>query len=158
MELRSSNGLECARWIVVERAQPASEAALICDVVLAGRYFSAPFAADSDSGAPQDFMLEMRRLAVPVRTLERLAEALGRWLDLSLHEQHSAPLTLDCEMGGLFDQYLHLVLGKRDDTLASGQPVATLSYLVGRMRGELSFVTDPTCLRAFHESITAAIH
>jgi len=156
-ELLSSDGRESARWIVLERDALAPEPAFLCDVILAGHYFSAPLAAGSGSEASRDFTLELRRLAVPTRTLDRLVTALQAWLDQPARELDASRLALDCELGGLFDQRLRLVLGERADTLSSGHPVATLSYTVGRLRGELSFVTDPACLAAFCEAIGDAI-
>ena len=62
-----------------------------------------------------------------------------------------------CTMGRLFDQSLLFELGVRGDTLAGGQPVATFRYVVGRMRGEMNFPTEPSRLRELARGIRAAV-
>jgi hypothetical protein len=60
-------------------------------------------------------------------------------------------------MGALFDQSLILRVGQRDDTRSAGRPVATLTYSVGRMRGEMSYVIDHEGLSRFTAGIARAL-
>jgi hypothetical protein len=155
-ELVSSSGRESARWTVVRENRAANEPVLFCDVALAGNYFGEPLSVDTVRPG-RDFTLEMHGLAVPISTLIRLLTIMRTWLTLSLSELRSSNLALDCEMGGLFDQRVALVIGDRADTISSGHPVATMKYVVGRMKGELSFVTDQSCLASFCRGIDAAV-
>jgi len=144
-EIVSSSGRERAAWLARPAAGPGSAEALTCDVVLTGRFFGASLDAAPPGGSP-DFTLAVRGLAVRIATLQRLHAQLRSWLDLPLAEQRRTRLALDCEMGGLFDQDVRLILGERADTLSAGHPVATVKFVIGRMSGEMSFVTDQTCL------------
>jgi hypothetical protein len=146
-EVVSSSGRERAAWLARPVEDPGSAEALTCDVVLIGRFFGASLDAAPPGPSP-DFGLEMRGLAVRIATLQRLHAHLRSWLDLPLAEQRRTRLAFDCEMGGLFDQDVRLILGERADTLSAGHPVATVKFVVGRMSGEMSFVTDQTCLAA----------
>jgi len=105
----------------------------------------------------RDYGLVLKGLAICVTELERLATFLDSWLRLSLAEQTQHAPSIECSVGGLFDQSLVMCLGERDDTLSGGKPVATFRYVTGRMKGELSFVTDQSCLRALSDGIRAAL-
>jgi hypothetical protein len=154
--LVSGTGREQVAWTARGRDDAGSGTAIPCDLTLAGRFYGA--ALEDRVPAPHpDFHLEIRGLAVPVPTLERLHDHLARWIDLSPIERRNAPLGLDCDMGSLFDQHVRLLLGERADTLSAGQPVATLRYVVGRLAGEMWFATDADALTRWSEEIRAAL-
>lgn len=155
-QLSSHGGREQVTWHARRAEGTGDEAVLTCDIVLVGRFFGETLGSGPPDASP-DFSLEIRGLAVRIPTLQRLHDHLTRWLDLPLAEMRTARLEVDCDMGGLFDQDVRLILGDRQDTLSSGRPIATLKYLVGRMSGELSFVTDPTCLVSLRDGVDAAI-
>ena len=154
--LASSSGGERVTWRVRSVEGCGDDTVLACDIILQGRFFGESLGS-SHPDAPPDFDLEIRGLAVRIATLQRLHEHLQRWLELPLAEMRTARLQLDCDMGGLFDQDVRLILGDRVDTLSAGRPVATVQYVVGRMSGGMSFVTDQTCLGTLREGVEAAI-
>ena len=151
-ELPSNSGREVCRWTVVASEGAGAERVYRCDVVLEGAFHEAILGGES--GGSTDYSLAIRGLQVGVRELDRLNQWVREWLSLSLRELYERELELDCTMGSLFDQHLGLTLGRRDDTIHTvGQTVATLRYFVGRMRGELSYPVDPTCLRTLADGI-----
>ena len=154
-QLASNSGREVARWDVHERHETSRGVALTCDVQLEGQYFGAALGGLSEM---RDYRLLLRDLSVGTLELGRLSSYLGEWLRLPLAEQVSHPLTFVCNVGELFDQSLTMTLGGRDDTLSDGKPVVTLGFIVGRLRGELVFVTDQKCLGLFCADIGAMLH
>jgi len=152
--LSSSSGRESVSWRVRSIDRGKDGLVLVCDVTLAGFYYDGVL----DSGAVEpDFRLVLHGLELRTRELERLVDRLEAWRALSLSELASAPITLECSMGDLFDQSLLFELGRKDDTLAGGRLVATFRYVVGRMTGEMSFPTDPGCLRGLADGIKTAL-
>jgi hypothetical protein len=156
-ELRSSSGLEAARWSVTEVQGLGERAIYFCDVSLEGRYFGATLGSGR-VGDPKDFGLAIRGLQLGAHELQRLSAHLHEWLSLPAAKQNATALELSCAMGSLFDQSLRLALGARSDTLAGGRPVATLQFRIGRMQGEFTYVVDPICLRILAEGIDEAMH
>ena len=154
-QLNSTSGRESVCWEIREFPLPQRGNALVCDICLAGEYFGA--ALGGDTSELRDYSLVLRGLAVGMVELERLVAFLRSWLQLPLAEQAQHPLALECKVGGLFDQDVIMVLGERADVLSDGKPVATFRYVTGRLRGELSFVTDPSCLRGLCQGIDAAL-
>ena len=154
--LVSNSGRERITWLPTGIEGIGDEAALRCDIVLEGRFFGEALES-GPPGAPADFALTIRGLSVRVSTLERLFDLLKQWRDLPLSQMRTRRLELDCDMGGLFDQQVRLIVGDRSDTLSSGHPVATVRYVVGRMSGELSFVTDQSCLFGLQAGIGEAL-
>jgi hypothetical protein len=154
--LVSNSGREKVTWFA-RRRERGDDAVLTCDILLEGQFFGDALGSGRPD-PPPDFGLEIRGLAIRLSTLQRLHEHLQRWLELPLAEMRTSRLELDCDMGGLFDQHVHLILGDRADILASGHPVATVKYLVGRMSGELSFLTDPSGLASLCEDLAATIN
>jgi len=153
-ELPASSGRERAVWKVVRRENDG----FCCDVELRGRYFGELLEAAPQAALPRsDFVLELRGLQLLAVDLQRFADHLREWLQLPLAELRQRSLAVSCGMGGLFDQHLQLELGPRDDTISAGRPVATLGYVVGRLRGELSYVVDPGCLEILERGIRAAL-
>src|SRR5262249_25093557 len=143
-QLTSSSGREWVRWDLQEVHAREQRAALICDIHLEGQYFGA--ALGGEATGVRDYHLLLGGLAIGRDELERLSLYLRQWLQLPLAQQARRPPALTCNVGGLFDQSLTMTLGQRDDTLSGGRPVATFRYIVGRLTGELSFVTDQSCL------------
>jgi hypothetical protein len=155
-QLTSISGREAARWDVQERHETARRGvALSCNVQLEGQYFGA---ALGESSKVRDYRLLLKGLEVGTMELKRLSSYLGEWLKLPLAEQAGHPLTFVCNVGELFDQSLTMKLGKRDDTLADGNPIVTLGFIVGRLKGELSLVTDQKGLELFCAGIDAVLH
>jgi hypothetical protein len=155
-ELPSSSGRELCTWTVVEVGTRDDDRTYQCDVSLEGCFFGEtldPWAGTRDP----DFALVVRGMLLRRDELERLARTLGEWLSLSPAELRDRALELSCGMGGLHDQSILLTLGRRDDTSSMGRPVATVSYLVGRMRGELTYIVDQSCLRVLMEGIERAL-
>lgn len=158
--LASSTGREKATWVVRQAEGAGGDAALRCHIILEGRFFGETLGSGSPAASPAaspDFRLEINGLAIRISTLQRLHDHLARWLDLPLSGMRAARLALDCDMGGLFDQDVRLILGDRADTLSSGRPVATVKYVVGRMSGEMVFVTDQSCLAVLRDALDAGI-
>jgi hypothetical protein len=154
-QLNSASGRESVCWEIREFPTQRRSNALICDIHLAGQYFGVTLGGNASE--PRDYTLVLRGLAVGVAEIERLATFLRSWLQLPIAEQARHPLALECKVGGLFDQDVIIVLGDRADTLAGGKPVVTFRYVTGRLRGELSFVTDQNCLQGLFEGIEAAL-
>ena len=138
-ELRSITDRESVAWTVLERGSDA----LVCDANLSGTYYDRVLGPAA--GEP-DFGLVLRGVRLPLHELERLAGEL-----------EAGSVALACSMGRLFDQSLLFELGVRDDTLTAGRPVATFRYVVGRMRGEMVFLTDSSRLSSLARGIWAAV-
>ena len=169
-QLSSSSGREVSRWTVTEIDGTGSARTFCCEVSLEGRFYgdaldsnptSTPASTSTSTSTSveesRDFGLVVRGLLLRQDELSRLVDTLREWLDLTPVQQRQRPLALDCGMGALFDQSLRLTLGLRDDTLVLDRPVATLAYIVGRLRGELSYAVDPSCLQILVEGIEAAL-
>lgn len=155
-DLPSVSGREAARWIITGCHGQGEDAALTCDVRLEGRYFGDLLDA-SPRGETPDFALLLRGLDLRRRDLDRLAGHLAAWSVLPPAALGDDGAGFTCAMGALFDQRLILGVGRRDDTRSGGRPVATLTYGVGRMRGELSYVVDHHGLRHLATGIARAL-
>jgi hypothetical protein len=153
--LNSNSGRETVCWKVREGPRSNHANAFVCDIHLTGQYFGATLGGDSSE--LRDYSLVLKGLAIGVAELERLATFLHTWLQLPLAEQGHHPPSFDCKVGGLFDQSLIMSLGERDDTISGGKPVVTFRYLTGCLKGELSFVTDQSCLLELSEGIRAVL-
>lgn len=151
-ELPSNTGQETCRWSVQDAEGEGDARVFLCCVRLEGRFFDASLGGTAIR-EERDYALEIRGLQVRVDELARLTAHLGEWLRLPLPDMRSTALELSCGMGGLFDQSLRLTLGARKDTISGGHPVATLDYIIGRMKGELSYPVDPTCLQKLVDGI-----
>ena len=155
-ELPSSSGRETSRWTVTEINGEGAERSFRCDVVLEGQFYGETLDSSSASDL-RDFDLVVRGLQLRHDELSRLVDTLREWLGLPLAQLRDHVLEISCGMGGLFDQSLCLTLGQRADTISDGRPVATLEYIVGRLRGELSYPVDQSCLRIMAEGIEAVL-
>jgi len=155
-ELPSSSGRENSRWTVTEINGKGAERTFRCDVALEGQFYGETLESAS-VGDLQDFGLVVRGLQLRHDELTRLVGTLGEWLALPLGQLRDHSLAFSCGMGGLFDQSLRLSLGQRDDTISDGRPVATLEYIVGRLKGELSYPVDQSCLRIMAEGIEGVL-
>lgn len=151
--LASTSGRETARWVVTGDAGAA--AGLTCDVHLEGHYLGETLGGRAER--EPDFALVLRGLEIPRRDLDRLSAHLDAWLALPPYAVADPGSGLRCGMGALFDQRLDLAIGARDDVLAAGRPVATLTYAVGRLRGDLTLIVDHGGLTRFAAGIAAAL-
>jgi hypothetical protein len=153
--LFSNSGRESVRWDPHHGPGLRRANTIVCDISLAGQYFGHTLGEDVTE--LRDYTVQLKGLAIGVEELERIASFLESWLRLPLAEQARSKLALDCAVGGLFDQSLMMSLGPRADVLSGGNPVATFRFVAGRLKGELTFVTDPSCLRRFCEGIRASM-
>ena len=149
--LNSSSGRESVCWQVLSHGHGA----FVCDILLSGEYFGATLGGDP--AGPRDYTLVLKNLSIGVEELGRLAAFLNSWLELPMAEQAQHPPTFECAVGGLFDQVVIMDLRERNDVLSGGKPVVTFRYITGRLTGELSFVTDQSCLRELSEGIGVAL-
>jgi len=153
--LSSNSGRESVSWVLTD-AQPGGRGQVVtCDIHLAGQYFGSSLAAGDRE--LRDYELSLYGMAVGVVELERLSSTISTWHQLPLAEQARHKLAVECNVGALFDQSLTLILGRRDDRLSGGNPVATFKYLVGSLSGELVFVTDQSCLFGLAAGIHEAL-
>ncbi|ANM31619.1 hypothetical protein ABI59_21765 [Acidobacteria bacterium Mor1] len=136
--LPSNSGRERATWSVTDENEDAGERIYTCRVLLEGSFYGETLSS-GEAGPAQDFGLVIHGLQVRHTVLNRLLSHLQEWLELPPAQLRSRELELSCGVGGLFDQALRLRFGPREDILSGGHPVATLEYVVGRMKGELSF-------------------
>ena len=149
--LNSSSGRESVRWQVSSHRPDA----FVCDILLSGQYFGATLGGSSTE--PPDYSLVLKSLTIGVEELGRLAAFLSSWLALPIAEQARHPPAFECAVGGLFDQIILMELRERSDVLSGGKPVVSFRYITGRLKGELSFVTDQSCLRELSEGIGRAL-
>ncbi|MCH9672112.1 MAG: hypothetical protein K0U93_11750 [Gammaproteobacteria bacterium] len=154
--LRSKSGREQVEWTTRSIDGVERERQYRCDIALFGYYQAGQIAA-GDVSDSNDYRLALRGLYLSHDSLERLVGWLREWLSVPLAALRSTPLSIDCGMGSVFGQSLVLRLGERDDILSEGHPVATVTFVTGRLRGELVFVVDRSCIAAFSEGIAEAI-
>lgn len=155
-QLPSTTGHEMARWVVVDVLDGDKEPTLVCNVALAGQIYSAALASNDDR-APWGYCLDIRGLHLWSSGLYLVSGRLNAWLDLPLDELRTTPLDLAGDMGGLFDQSLDLRLAERGGERYSGQKVATLTFGVGQMTGEMTYAVDQSCLKFFLEGIDSVL-
>lgn len=143
-ELRSNLGDES---FTLERAcgLRAEEPRLVANLHLRGQHW------DGDHELPVD--LRSEGLQVELRGLERGLEFLERWLHLPLEELVRTRLEGVIDLG----RQLKLEFGERPDVISDGHPVVTACFDLGRMTGEVWFVTDQSCVRLFCEAARSTL-
>jgi hypothetical protein len=156
-ELPGSSGIETTRWDVIDVHGQGNERTYRCDISLQGRFYGETLDPTTADGM-QDFCLVIRGLQLRHDGLLRFTAQIREWLALPAPELPRSRLEVSCEMGGLFDQSLRLTLGQRDDMLSGRGPIATLSYLIGRMKGELAYPVDQSCLGSMADGMERCIN
>ncbi|HLY11707.1 MAG TPA: hypothetical protein VKW04_20570 [Planctomycetota bacterium] len=100
-------------------------------------------------------VLTARDVRIESEALLGMTASINTWVGLPLEEQKGKPLV---ERFVLVkgDGHLELRFGPREDMIASGgNPILTVVYDFGRLRGQFSFQTDQSCLRQFGDEIRA---
>lgn len=154
--LPSNSGREQAVWVVTSTKDSAEGKIYTCRVTLEGKFFEATLASE-ELGPAQDFALTIHGLQLRETVLLRLQEQLQSWLALPLAQLRDRELELDCGVGGYHDQALRLRFGQRVGIISEGKPVATLEYVIGRMRGEISFTVDPSGLQIMSDQLSEVL-
>ena len=85
--------------------------------------------------------------------LNALRDHLSRWLRQPLDRLVSDDLSADFQLARLPGQSLHIRFGPRADTISERNPVVTIAFSVGALRGEFHFVTDQSCLTLFAQDL-----
>lgn len=126
----------------------------LCQVMLIGSSWSngtsAPVGADLG-------ILHLSLIEVSV-----LAAELERWVGLPLDRLAREPLECEHDLAMAPTSELRLRFGARPDTISDRKPVLTATFSVDSFKGELHFVTDPSCVAEFvadlRESLRAIGH
>jgi hypothetical protein len=87
------------------------------------------------------------------KELRALLDHTARWLALPLAELEPRRLDGAFDLAGLPGDQLLITFGEREDTVASKNPVVTIAFAAGSLRGEFHFVTDQSCLGQFAYSL-----
>lgn len=149
-ELRSNKGGELIRWEFRSTSGHGDSSTLVCDLSVRASYWG----QDAD---PRDVNLTIRQLPVRRAALETLEKHLRGWVDLPIAELAHTPLVYMADAGGMFDNHVSLSFGPRDDLIAERHPCVTLRYGLGKLAGEMSFVTDQSCIRDLCDGIRTCL-
>jgi hypothetical protein len=57
----------------------------------------------------------------------------------------------------MFDNHVSLSFGPRDDLIAERHPCVTLRFGLGKLAGEIGFVTDQSCIRELCDGIRTCL-
>ena len=61
------------------------------------------------------------------------------------------------ELARLPWQSIHIRFGPRSDTVSNLNPVVSITFSAGTLRGEFHFVTDQSCLGLFAQELSIAL-
>ncbi len=88
-----------------------------------------------------DYNVILPQVVVLRNKLEELVERIEAWfLEFS---------SFEIDLSGHSDQSISMFIGQRDDFISRpDRPVFSLTYSASRMKGQWSFVTDPSCISA----------
>src|SRR4051812_37716863 len=87
--------------------------------------------------------------------LAALRAHITRWLRRPLDGLIAEELNADFQLARLPDQSVQVRFGSRPDTNCGLNPVVTITFSAGALRGEFHFVTDQSCLALFAQGLSA---
>jgi hypothetical protein len=96
-------------------------------------------------------------LCLGISAVRALHDVLAVWVSLPLHELATTKLAGTHALALAPGQRLDFVFGDRPDTIADRKPTVTIAFETTRLKGEHHFVTDPSCLREFADTLVAAL-
>ena len=107
------------------------------------RSLRAGFAAE----LTDDYNVVLPQVVLSRNKLEELVERLNAWLlEFS---------SFEIDLSGHSDQSISVFIGQRDDLISRpDRPVFSLTYSTSRMKGQWSFVTDPSCISAMLQDLS----
>ncbi len=147
--LPSNNG---EAQFVIELSAPAEyahDAGFESSIHLRGLHW------DGDHTFP--FSTSIAGLWLRAADLTALREHVTRWLRQPVECLMAEDLSGDFQLGRLPGQSVHLRFGPRPDTISHLNPVVSITFSAGSLRGEFHFVTDQSCLSLFAQELSGEV-
>lgn len=86
--------------------------------------------------------------------LTALRDHIARWTRRPLDLLTGEDLSSDFELAGLPGQSIRVRFGPRPDTISDLNPVVSITFSAGDLKGEFHFVTDQSCLALFARELS----
>ncbi len=147
--LRSNRGSESVSFRFRGRNNCGPEPGVDCEIRVAGSSWK--------DGEAKPVRADLGVLHLSLIQLGTLIGSVSSWLTLPLEELARRPLQSACSLSFSPPERLGVDFGPRRDTVNAGKPVVTVSWQLGSFRGELHYVTDPSCLGEFTEELRAML-
>ena len=130
-------------------AEYAHDAGYESSIHLSGRHW------DGDHTFP--FSTSVAGLWLRTADLTALRRHLTRWLGQPLECLKAGDLTAEFQLARLPGQNVHVRFGPRPDTISDLNPVVSIAFSAGQLRGKFHFVTDQSCLTLFAGELCSEI-
>jgi hypothetical protein len=130
-------------------AEYASDSGFESTILIRGRHW------DGDHTFPLSTSLE--GIWLRSADLIGLRDDITRWNCLPLDHLAAEDLNGSFELARLPGQSIHIRFGPRQDTVSNRNPVVSIAFSAGVLRGEFHFVTDQSCLALFAQELSVAL-
>jgi hypothetical protein len=110
-----------------------------------------------DGDHDNEIRLVIPGLCLGIEALRTLHDRLAAWLSRPLAELVTAKLTTDAPLALPPGQRLDVAFGPRADTLDGMNQTVTLLFGTTRLKGDVHFVTDQSCVRLFANGLAGAL-
>ena len=127
----------------------AHEPGFESSILLSGRHW------DGDHTFPFSTFIE--GLWLRSADLAKLRDHIAQWAALPLERLVADELNGDFKLARLPGQHVSLRFGQGSDTISDLNPVVSLTFSAGALRGEFHFVTDQSCLTLFAQELSAEL-
>ncbi|MBD9477782.1 hypothetical protein [Pseudoxanthomonas sp. PXM02] len=143
--LRSNRGVSQ----LTMRLTPRSAAAWDCTLVLVDEHWS--------GGGARPFTASVGGFVLTAEALDALHRHVVAWLDSPLAALVSSRLDASFELAEAGQSFC-LRFGPVERVIAdAGKPVGSLGFSIGTLSGSAHFVTDPSCLALFADTLGQAL-
>jgi len=147
--LRSNNGEAEFTVEFREYIDYASEAGFESAIQLRGQHW------DGDHTHPLSGSID--GLWLRSADLKGIRDHISHWLDRPLNYLVAEELNREFELARLPGQTIRIRIGPRQDTTSHLNPVVSITFSAGGLRGEFHFVTDQSCLALFARELSAQL-
>jgi hypothetical protein len=147
--LRSNRGSEFITFDFFSRHDCGPEQGFDCAVAIQSSSWN--------DGEPKPVRADLGSRHLSLIELALLNDSIAKWLALPLDKLATNPLKSRHSLDFTGENSLSLEFGPRADTIDSGKPVVTIAWRLSSFHGEIHFVTDPSCLQNFIDSLRATV-
>jgi len=147
--LSSNNGE--AQFVIELRASAeyARDMGYQSSIYLRGQHW------DGDHTFP--FSTSITGLWLRASDLTAFREHISRWLSQPLDDLIAENLRADFQLAQLPNQSVRVRFGPQSERTSDLNPVITVTFSVGALRGEFHFITDQSCLTLFVQELSAEL-
>ncbi len=147
--LRSNSGDEEVAFEFGPSEDYAHEAGALLAVHLRGEHY--------DGDHTHDFAVRVDGLWGRLADVISLRDHIAAWVSRPMADLDPRLLDREFRLCRLPGQELDLAFGTRSDVISGENPVLTISFAAGKLKGECYLVADQSCLDVFARELSACV-